>query len=98
MSTLTITISPETARRIADDPEGLAHVERMVESAYSGQINPQAGKLSALFSQWDKEDATEDPEELKRRDAEMLELQHALNENRKATGGRLPFPEMEKAA
>ena len=55
----------------------------------------QAEKLKALFDQWDKEDATTDPEELKRRDAEMLELQHALNANRKATGERLPFPELE---
>jgi hypothetical protein len=56
----------------------------------------QATATKALFAQWDKEDATDDPEELKRRDTEMLELQHALNDNRKATEERLPFPELEE--
>ena len=55
----------------------------------------QAAATKALFAQWQVEDATGDPEELKRRDTEMLELQHALNENRKATGERLPFPDLE---
>lgn len=58
----------------------------------------QAAATKALFAQWQAEDATDDPEELKRRDAEMLELQHAMNENRKATGERIPFPELETRA
>lgn len=55
----------------------------------------QAEKLKALFSQWQVEDATDDPEELARRDQEALELQLALNANRKATGERIPYPELE---
>ncbi|WP_309709883.1 hypothetical protein [Armatimonas sp.] len=55
----------------------------------------QAAATKALFSQWATEDATDDPEELQRRTQEHLELQHAMNENRKATGERLPFPELE---
>lgn len=67
----------------------------LARARYRAIALTQADKLSALFSQWTAEDATDDPEELKRRDAEMLELQHALNENRKVTGERLPFPELE---
>lgn len=55
----------------------------------------QAAATKALFAQWQAEDATDDPEELKRRDADMRELQQGLNENRKVTGERLPFPELE---
>ena len=32
--TLTVEISPETAERIASDPEALRHVARMIEDAY----------------------------------------------------------------
>lgn len=49
-----------------------------------------------LFAQWATEDATDDPKELKRRDEEHLELQRGLNANRKATGERLPYPELEE--
>jgi CO/xanthine dehydrogenase Mo-binding subunit len=40
MSTLTITVSDETARRVAADPERLAHVARMIEVAYGVEPEP----------------------------------------------------------
>lgn len=55
----------------------------------------QAAAMQALFAQWATEDAIDDPEELKRRDKEHLELQRGLNANRRATGERLPFPELQ---
>lgn len=45
IQTLTLDISPETARRVAEDPERLAHVARMVEAAYG--VEPEPMKLSA---------------------------------------------------
>jgi hypothetical protein len=40
MQTLTLDISPEAARRVAEDPERLAHVARMVEATYGGEPEP----------------------------------------------------------
>ena len=42
-----------------------------------------------LLAQWDREDATDDPAEIARREAELKELKKALNENRGS--GRTPF-------
>lgn len=44
IQTLALDISPETARRVAEDPERLAHVARMVEAAYG--VEPEPVKLS----------------------------------------------------
>ena len=43
------------------------------------------GSLGELFAQWRKEDETDDPEELARRDADLDELKANLNANRAAT-------------
>jgi|GEM_PF-602531 len=48
--------------------------------------------LVALLDEWDVEDATEDPEELARREQERETLKQNLNANRCATGERLLFP------
>jgi hypothetical protein len=44
IQTLTLDISPETARRVAEDPERLAHVARMIEAAYG--VEPEPVELS----------------------------------------------------
>lgn len=44
MSTLIITVSDETARRVAADPERLAHVARMIEAAYG--VEPEPVRIS----------------------------------------------------
>ena len=49
----------------------------------------RAKALQSLFDQWAAEDATDDPQELARREAEWGELRRALNENR--TSGRKLF-------
>jgi len=41
-----------------------------------------ARSLRALFDEWDREDMTNDPQELARRAAEWEELKKALNANR----------------
>ena len=45
---------------------------------------------------WMEEDATNDPEEIRRAEEDLAELKRNLNANRAATGERLPFPEMKQ--
>ena len=56
----------------------------------------QLAYTEALLAQWAEEDATDDPEELRRRDEEALELRRAMNETRRLNGERLHFPELEE--
>ena len=51
----------------------------------------RAAALRSLFAQWAAEDATEDPEELERRQVEWEQLQRDMNANRGS--GRKLFPE-----
>lgn len=53
---------------------------------------PPLGSLAEMFAQWREEDATDDPEELRRADEELEELKANLNANRAANGERLLFP------
>jgi hypothetical protein len=46
----------------------------------------------ALFAAWAEEDATDDPEEIARRNQEWEELKAGLNANRAAVGARPLFP------
>ena len=51
--------------------------------------------LAELFAEWDKEDYTDDPEEIARRQQEFEEFKQALNRNRlemEGPGSRTPFP------
>jgi hypothetical protein len=50
------------------------------------------GSLAELFAQWQAEDATDDPEELDRRDRELEELKANLNATRAANGEEPLFP------
>jgi hypothetical protein len=45
-----------------------------------------------LLAAWKAEDATTDPEELRKADEEVAAFKKAMNENRAATGARLLFP------
>src|SRR5690349_565267 len=51
----------------------------------------RARSLQSLFDQWAAEDATDDPAELARRQAEWDELKRGINANR--SSGRKPFTE-----
>lgn len=50
----------------------------------------RARGLRALFEKWDREDATDDPNELARPTAEWEEFKRAMNSNR--SSGRKLFP------
>ena len=80
--------SPSLLPAVSDREASLARFRELAKV--------QHAHTKALFAQWAEEDATDDPEELKRRDEEHLELKLALNANRKATGERLPYPELEE--
>ena len=92
--TLTIDLPDDVARELRNEAE-----RRGVEvGQFAAQIireNLSAGEgvasLEALFSQWDAEDATDDPQELARRRKEWEELKRGLNANRRS--GRKLFAE-----
>jgi len=46
----------------------------------------------AMFDKWIAEDATDDPEELRKADQEVEELMQSLNRNRVESGERSLFP------
>lgn len=80
---------------VVADQDGILNAARAQSRAIALQ---QAAADKALFNQWREEDATDDPEELKHRDQETLQLQLALNANRRETGERVPFPELDENA
>ena len=45
-----------------------------------------------LFATWDAEDATDDPEEIERRNREWEAFKTNMNENRAVAGARLLYP------
>jgi hypothetical protein len=45
-----------------------------------------------LFAQWESEDATNDPEEIVRRNREWEEFKASINATRAAAGARLLYP------
>lgn len=65
---------------------------------FRAMARKQAAHTEALFAEWAIEDATDDPEELRRRDEEAMELRQAMNETRRLNGERLHFPELDDAA
>jgi hypothetical protein len=94
--TLTVQMDEELARKLADearrqgvDPQEYAR--RLIEEKV-GRPEPLRTNRSTLdlLAQWDREDATDDPAEIARREEELRLLKTALNENRGS--GRTPFP------
>jgi DNA mismatch repair ATPase MutL len=97
--TLTIELSREEEERLkrAAQQEGM-DIEQYAKQRLGLTESPQSGPdaknraLIELLESWRREDATDDEEELERRDAEWEELKANLNANRAATGERLLFP------
>ena len=55
-------------------------------------IDAENAAAIALLEFWLQEDATDDPEEIRKSEEEYNELKSNLNANRAATGERLIFP------
>lgn len=55
-------------------------------------IDAKNAAAIALLDSWLKEDATDDPDEIRKSEEEFEDLKRNLNANRAATGERLVFP------
>jgi hypothetical protein len=97
--TLTIALNQDAERRLLEEAarRGLApaaYAAYLIEEHLPG---PTAStSLAEMFREWDAEDATEDPSEIARRNAEFEELKVRINANRTESdgpGARKPFPE-----
>ena len=101
--TLTLELPPEVegalaaeARRQGVTLERLA-LDRLRQSPGVEpplQPAPRHNAMLALFAQWDAEDATDDPEELARRQREGDELMASLAANRLNFEGRTDFSDL----
>ena len=95
--TLTLELPPEVESALAEDarhhgttPEQFVLDSLRQKYAAQGVPKPDNAML-ALFAQWDAEDATDDPEELARRQREGDELMANLAANRMNFEGRTDF-------
>jgi len=68
------------------DPTPMPPVEAQLQP---GEIDAET---IALLEGWAREDATDDPEKLRRAQKELDEFKRAMNENRAATGERILYP------
>ncbi len=103
--TVTLELTPAEEARLAEavrltglPPDEAAHsvlAEHLPPShteVAEGRLQPR-GTAAALLRRWREEDATDDPDEIRRAEKELAELKRNLNANRAATGERLLFPE-----
>ena len=105
--TLTLNLPPEVEAALAEDarrkgttPEELAldNLRRSyvtptheATSAISATAERPISPMMALFAQWEAEDATEDPEEIARRNREWEQTKGNLEANRFSLEGRTDF-------
>jgi hypothetical protein len=92
--TLTLELTPEEERRVATATAKGIDVSALLKGVLASlPAEPEApavqDKTLELFAQWEAEDATDDPEELARRQAEWEEFKANMNANR-ALEGRPP--------
>lgn len=78
-------------------------VRRVIEeSAAAAALPPRTQESDskpdptiALLQSWIAEDATDDPEEIRKAEEELIEFKRNMNAPRKEAGARLLFPEVE---
>ena len=64
---------------------------RVYEPETASEVSVKNASAIALLNQWLAEDATDDPEEIRRADAEVNELMENLDKNRIEAGERSLF-------
>ncbi len=90
--TVTLNLGPE----LDDDLQAMARakgvsVEEYVKSLVAEAVRRQSGKAAvALLREWESEDATDDPEELARRESDWKAFREAMN--RSHTSDRILYP------
>jgi predicted transcriptional regulator len=94
MMTLTIELTPETEARLKQEAERKGEppadvARRLIENGLPSLApSPQYEYTKALFEQWAKEDATDDPEEIAAAEHELAEFKARINSYRTETGER----------
>ena len=84
------------ARREGLEPTELArklvteHLPPVLEN--ESEVDAENAAAIALLQSWLKEEATDDPEEIRKAEQELAEFKQNLNANRAATDERLLFP------
>lgn len=83
----------QAARRQGQTPEqaALEALRRAYAPLPAVIVPPPTNSLSALFAEWDAEDATDDPEEIARRIREWEKTKANLEANRLNLEGRTDF-------
>jgi len=96
--TLTLNLPPEVEAALAEDArrKGTTPEELALDNLRQEYVLPTAAKrfvspMLALFAQWEAEDATDDPEEIARRNREWEETKANLEANRSRLEGRTDF-------
>lgn len=93
--TLTIELPPNEEARLeaAARRQGIA-VEECVRRLLAEHLPPAEANepTLALLAQWMEEDATDDPEEIRKAEEEWEDFKRNLNETRAAAGARILFP------
>jgi len=82
---LNITLPPEIEVRLETEAakQGVAVSEYASRLITDGLSKPQPDYATiALLDRWEKEDATDDPEEIARRQVEFEEFKQGMNRNR----------------
>jgi hypothetical protein len=89
---LTITLEPETESRLqgAASRLGVNAAEYAKKLIEDGLRKPPVDQVTIdLLDKWDREEATDDPEEIARRQKEFEEFKEAMNRNRLEMEGPL---------
>lgn len=97
---MTITLSADAEARLKAEAQrrGIAAdqlIEQLIRQAIDAPLAKPGNATIDLFDRWQREDATDDPEEIERRQAEFEQFKRELNATRAATDGpnaRVPFP------
>jgi len=98
---MTIVLSPQTETRLLAEAtrRGIRAdqlVEQLINAALPQQIDTKPNQASIdILNQWEAETATDDPEEINRRQIEFEQFKRELNQTRLTTDGpdaRIPFP------
>ncbi|MBI3946548.1 MAG: hypothetical protein HY321_11560 [Armatimonadetes bacterium] len=93
--TLTVELTPEEEARLAAAArsQGIG-VEECVRKLLAKHLPPaKPGQATLdLLARWLDEDATDDPEEIRKAEEEWEEFKRNINETRAAAGARIVFP------
>ena len=96
--TLTLELPPEVEGALENEArrEGTTPAQLVLEDLRRRYLAPaprqdNRNKMTALFAQWEKEDATDNPVEIARRNQEWETTKAALEANRFSLEGRTDF-------